>query len=67
MEVGGPGDVGHWGPHLSPRMDNVHSEGVHGVTTDVVPVDPGDEDLTLVVVAKQATDHGEVVGAERVI
>ena len=40
-------------------MNDIDPECVHGVSADVIPVDPGDEDLPLVVVAKQATDHGE--------
>ena len=59
MKEGCPGDVGYRGSHLAPSMDNVHPEGVHSVAPNVVPVDSGDEDLPLVVVAEQAADHGE--------
>ena len=40
-------------------MDNIHSEGVHRVPPDVVPVDPGDEDLALVIVTEETTNHDD--------
>ena len=58
MEVGCSRNVGHRRPHLAPSVDHVNSEGVHSIAPDIVPVDSGDEDLALVVVAKQPTDHG---------
>ena len=47
VEVGGPGDVGHWGPDLAPGVDHVHSEGVHSIATYVIPIHPGDEHLEI--------------------
>ena len=38
-------------------MDDVDPEGVDGVAADVIPIDSGDQDLPLVVVDEQATDH----------
>ena len=52
-------NVRHRRPHLAPGVDNVDSECVHSIAADIVPVDSGDENLALVVVAKQPTDHGD--------
>ena len=38
-------------------MNDVNSEGVHGIATNVIPVDPGDQDLSLVIVNEEASDH----------
>ena len=57
MEVRSSRNVRHWRSHLTPRVDYVDSEGVHSIAPDIVPVDSGDENLALVVVAKQPPDH----------
>ena len=58
VKVRGSRNVRHWRPHLTPGVDNVNSEGVHSIAPDIIPVDSGDENLALVVVAKQPPDHG---------
>ena len=57
MEKRSPRDVSDWGPDLLSRMNHVHPESVDGVPADVVPVNPGDEDLALVVVHEESPDH----------
>ena len=46
-------------------MDDVDAEGVDGVSSDVIPVDAGDEHLALVVVDEQSADHGCCLRAGR--
>ena len=41
-------------------MNDVHPEGINSIPADIIPEDPGDEHLPLVVVAEEAADHGEV-------
>ena len=41
-------------------MDDVDTEGINSIATNIVPVYPGDEHLALVIVAEQPTNHGEV-------
>ena len=57
MKEGCPGDVGNWGPDLLASMNHIDPKGVYGVAANVIPVDPGDQHLPLVVVAEQAADH----------
>ena len=45
--------------YLLPGVDHIDPEGVHGIPPDVIPVDPGDEHLALVVVAEEPADHDE--------
>ena len=53
VEVGGPGDVGHRGPDLTPGVDHVHSEGVHSIATYVIPIHSGDEHLEILKCKRQ--------------
>ena len=41
-------------------MNNIDSEGINSISTDIVPENPGDEDLPLVVVAEEPPYHDEV-------
>ena len=58
MKKTGPGNIGDWRSHLLPCMDHIDSECIHGIATDVISVDPGDEHLAFVVVNKKSTQHG---------
>jgi hypothetical protein len=50
-------DVGDWRPDLLPGVNDIHSKGIDGIAADVVAVDSRDEDLALVVVDEQASNH----------
>ena len=43
--------------NLTPGMDNIDTECIHSIPANVISVDPGDKDLTLVVVTKEAAYH----------
>ena len=47
VEVGGPGNVGHWGPDLAPGVDHIHPEGVHSIATNVIPIHSRDQHLEI--------------------
>jgi len=57
VEEGGASNVGDGRADLLSRMDNIDSECVHGIPTDVIAINPGDENLPLVVVDKKPTNH----------
>ena len=46
--------------YLAPGMDDVDSESIDSISANIISVDTGDENLPLVIVAEQPTNHGEV-------
>lgn len=57
MEETGPRNVGDRRPDLLPGMDHIDPEGVHSIPPDIIPIDPRDEHLPLVIVHKQTANH----------
>lgn len=57
MEETSSSDVGHRRANLLPRVDYIHSEGIHRIPSNVIPVHAGDQHFAFVVVHKQSTDH----------
>ena len=46
--------------NLAPGVNNIDSESIDSISADIISVDTRDENLALVVVAEQPTDHGEI-------
>lgn len=57
MEEAGACNVSDRGSHLLTCMNDIHSESIYCISPYVIPVHAGDEDLPLVVVYKQPSDH----------
>ena len=38
-------------------MNDIDAKSIHGVSPNVIPVDAGDEDLSLMVVNEEASNH----------
>jgi hypothetical protein len=46
--------------NLASGVDDIDTEGIDSIPTNIISVDTRDENLTLMVVTEQPTDHGEV-------
>ena len=57
VKEGSSSDIRDGRAHLLPRMDNIHSERIHGIAPYIVTVHPRDQDFALVVVHEQAPNH----------
>lgn len=57
MEKAGPGNVGDGRPDLLSRVDYINSKGVNSVPADIIAINAGYQDLSLVVVHKQPAYH----------
>lgn len=57
MEKGCPSDVSDGRPNLLPRVNHIHTERIHGIPPDIIPVHPRDQDLAFVVVDEQPSNH----------
>ena len=57
MEKGCPSNIGHRTPHLLPGVDDIDPKGIDGVAANVIAVNARDEDLTLMIIYKKATNH----------
>ncbi len=44
-------------PHLLPCMNDVDPEGIDSISSDVIPIDTRDQDLSFMVVYKQTSNH----------
>lgn len=52
MEEGSAGNIRHWWSNLLSSMDDIHPESVHSVSSDVISINSGDEDLPFMIVNK---------------
>lgn len=58
MEERSPGNISHGTSDLLSCMDDINTKGINGVSSNVISVDSGDQDLSLVVVNEEASNHG---------
>lgn len=57
MEEARPGDVRHRRSDLLASMNNVHTESIDSISSNIVSIDTGDQHFSLMIVHKQSTNH----------
>ena len=59
MEKWSPGNISHGTSNLLSGMNDIDAKSIHCIASNVVSIDSRDQDLPLVVVNEEATDHDE--------
>lgn len=57
VEKARPGDVGDWRPDLLACMDHIYAEGINSIASNIIAVDPWNQDFSFVIVDKQSSNH----------
>lgn len=50
-------DIGHWWTNLLSGMDHIYPKRIHSIPPNVIPVNPRNQHLPLVIIHKQSPDH----------
>ena len=59
MEKWSPGNISHGTSNLLSGMNDIDAKSIHCIASNVVSIDSRDQDLPLVVVNEEATDHDD--------
>ena len=59
MEKGSPCNISHGTSNLLSGMNDIYTKSINCITSDIIPIDTGDQYLSFMVVDEEATDHDD--------